>query len=69
MSAEPQGHRQRRSVLGLLGDNAAFAAAARLEAIGREGALDQAAEAFADLETRVETFTDILAGFAVGGGG
>ena len=56
-------------MLGLLGDNAAFAAAARLEAIGREGALDQAAEAFADLETRVETFTDILAGFAVGGGG
>ena len=55
-----------KSVLGLLGDNAAFTAAVRLEAVGREEKLEQAAEAFADLEEKIEAFTLTLTGFVAG---
>jgi len=52
-----------KSVVGLLGDSPAFAAAAHLEGLGREGELDGMAAAVVDLAEKVETFTRILAGF------
>jgi two-component system, sensor histidine kinase and response regulator len=55
-----------KSVLGLLGDNAAFAAAADLEDLGRSGELMNGRELFAVLEQKVAAFTETLAGFGPG---
>ena len=55
-----------KSVLGLLGDNAAFAAAADLEELGRSGELTNGRELFAALERKVGAFTETLVGFGPG---
>jgi len=55
-----------KSVLGLLGNNAAFAAAADLEEAGRNGELTSGVELFAALEEKVAAFSEALAGFGAG---
>jgi len=55
-----------KSVLGLLGYHAAFAAAADLEELGRSGELKKGRELFAALEREVAAFSEILAGFEPG---
>jgi len=52
-----------KSVLGLLGDNAAFAAAADLEELGRNGETANGRELFAVLERKVAAFSEALTGF------
>lgn len=52
-----------KSVLGLLGENAAFVAARRLEMMGREGALEEGPAALEELQAAVAQYERVLRSF------
>ena len=52
-----------KSVLGLLGENAAFVAARRLEMMAREGVLEESAAALEELQTAVAQYERVLRSF------
>jgi signal transduction histidine kinase/DNA-binding NarL/FixJ family response regulator len=52
-----------KSVLGLLGENAAFVAARRLEMMGREGALEEGPAALEELQAAIAQYEQVLRSF------